>query len=72
MSVDSTQLSLEARIEALETRIAFQDQTIEELNLAVSQMRNQYDQIFSKVKGLSEAASASFVTKDGDNRPPHY
>lgn len=60
------------RLEELETRIAFQDQTIEELNQVVITLREQVAELSARVKGLSIHASFDFASKDKDIEPPHY
>ena len=60
------------RLEELETRIAFQDQTIDELNKVVVVLREQIDLLTAKVRSLSLQVSSEFASKDKDITPPHY
>ena len=65
-----------ARIDALETQIAFQDQTIEDLNQVVisqaddiRQLKRSMEKLQKQIQGFEEAAGES---DDDQIRPPHY
>ncbi|HTM78157.1 MAG TPA: SlyX family protein [Devosia sp.] len=62
------------RLDALETRIAFQDQTIEELNATITAQWSVIDALSRKVNLLDEQARA--ISNIADPRseppPPHY
>jgi SlyX protein len=62
------------RIDALETRIAFQDQTIEELNAALTEQWKVIDLLTKKLATLEEQVrSGSFIADPATERPPpHY
>ena len=62
------------RIEALETRIAYQDQTIEELNAAVTEQWALIEQLRRKVEQLEQQVlSGSFIADPATEKPPpHY
>jgi SlyX protein len=62
------------RIDALETRIAFQDQTIEELNAALTEQWKSIDLLTKKLAMLEEQVrSGSFIADPATERPPpHY
>ena len=62
------------RIDALETRIAFQDQTIEELNAALTEQWKTIDLLTKKLTMLEEQVrSGSFIADPATERPPpHY
>jgi SlyX protein len=62
------------RIDALETRIAFQDQTIEELNAALTEQWKTIDLLSKKLAMLEEQVrSGSFIADPATERPPpHY
>lgn len=62
------------RIEALETRIAFQDQTIEDLNAAITSQWQVIDQLTRKVTQLEEQVRAGVHIADPSTEPPppHY
>ena len=63
-----------ARIDALETRIAYQDQTIEELNTALTAQWKVIDLLTKKLATLEEQVrSGSFIADPATERPPpHY
>jgi SlyX protein len=62
------------RIDALETRIAFQDQTIEDLNAALTEQWKVIDLLTKKLAMLEEQVrSGSFIADPATERPPpHY
>lgn len=62
------------RIDALETRIAFQDRTIEELNAALTEQWKTIDLLSKKLGMLEEQVrSGSFIADPATERPPpHY
>ncbi len=67
---------LKARINDLECQLAFQEQTVEELNDALSQQQIQLTRIqeqmsfmVSKVKSLS---SSNLADESEETPPPHY
>ena len=70
------QNSLQERLEYLESRVAFQDDTIEQLNLELAEqqklqekMRRQLDAIINK---LREAAPSQIASQAEETPPPHY
>ncbi len=73
---DSVPPDADPRIAELETRVAFQDQTISELNDVVIELRNQIDRVelaTIRLKDRVEAAApvdGSFASDD--QKPPHY
>lgn len=62
------------RIDALETRIAFQDQTIEELNATLTEQWKVIDLLTKKMAMLEEQVRlGSFIADPATERPPpHY
>jgi len=63
----------------LQTRSAFQDQTINELNDVVASQQQQIDRLQLQVKslsdrlnGLEESVDKSAGIKPADEKPPHY
>lgn len=65
----------ENRITELETRIAYQEHTIQELNDIVYRQQQQIDKVevmckhlMDRIQSLSEAASSL----PANERPPHY
>lgn len=63
-----------ARIDALETRIAYQDQTIEDLNSALTEQWKTIDLLTRKLAMLEEQVrSGSFIADPASEKPPpHY
>lgn len=69
-------MDAEQRLIDLETKIAFQDQVIEDLNLVVIRQQNQIDQL---EKSFALFKSQIHSVQSGDNeirqhneKPPHY
>ena len=62
------------RIDALETRVAYQDQTIEELNGALTAQWKTLDLLTKKLAMLEEQVrSGGFIADpSGEPPPPHY
>lgn len=66
--------ALGARIETLEVRIAYQDQTIEALNSTITDQWKRIDDLSRQIVRLSdrlEQAEASGETAPSE-KPPHY
>lgn len=67
---------MEERIEELESRIAFQDDTIQKLNDVVVGQQYQIDQLVAQFKTLSEqlqaVAPALVADESQETPPPHY
>lgn len=64
-----------ARIEALETQVAFQDQTIEDLNKAITKQWEEFDRLHREIGKLSaelQQIDAGDASDPADERPPHY
>lgn len=62
------------RLEALETRIAFQDQTIEELNATITAQWRVIDGLTRKLVTLEEQVRSGSQIADPSTEapPPHY
>lgn len=62
------------RMDALETRVAYQDQTIEELNAALTAQWKVIDQLNKKLAMLEEQVrSGSYIADPATEKPPpHY
>lgn len=65
---------LNERIDALETRIAYQDQTIEDLNAAITEQWKTIDLLTRKLSMLEEQVrSGAFIADPATEKPPpHY
>jgi SlyX protein len=66
--------TLSERIDALETRLTFQDATIETLNQTITAQWQQIDALTRKVAALSERLQEAEAQAPGpaNERPPHY
>ncbi|NOQ63919.1 MAG: SlyX protein [Methyloprofundus sp.] len=69
----------EQRIVNIETKLAYQEDTISQLNDVVYRQQNQIDalerltqQLLGRVRDLSDAASQVGGAIAADERPPHY
>jgi SlyX protein len=62
------------RLERLESRIAFQDQTIEELNAVITEQWTVIEQLRRKLEVLEEQVrSGSYIADPASEKPPpHY
>ena len=66
--------TLSDRIDALETRLTFQDETIETLNKAITAQWQQIDALTRQVANLGERlqAAETHAPDAGNEPPPHY
>lgn len=66
--------SLGDRIDALEIRLAYQDETIETLNKTITAQWQQIDALTRQVAGLNERLQEAESNAPGatDEPPPHY
>ena len=66
--------TLSDRIDALEIRLAFQDETIETLNKTITAQWQQIDTLTRQLAGLSERLQEAENNAAGptDEPPPHY
>ena len=66
--------ALAERLEALETRIAFQDQTIEELNATITAQWRQIDLLTRKLDTVEQQVRSGVHIADPATEPPppHY
>ena len=65
---------LSERVDALEMRIAYQDDTIETLNQTITAQWKQIDALTRQVKALNERLEEASAQAPGpfSERPPHY
>ena len=65
-----------ARVEYLETRIAFQDHTIEQLSLELATQQKQQEklrlQLDAVIAKLREGGSSQIARQSEETPPPHY
>ncbi len=77
-STNTTQSAneLEDRIVDLESKVAFQDHTIESLNDSVAQQQRQIEQLTFKlnhvVERLKSMQPSNIASQDEEAPPPHY
>ena len=65
---------LSERIDALEARLAYQDQTIEQLNATITAQWKQIDALTRQLSALTERLQEAEATAPApaNERPPHY
>ena len=65
---------LRDRIDTLETRLAYQDETVEQLNQTITAQWKQIDALSRKIAQLNERLQDAEVRAPGpaNERPPHY
>jgi SlyX protein len=65
---------LSERIDTLETRLAYQDETIEQLNQTITAQWKQIDALTRKVTELGDRLQEAEANAPGpaSERPPHY
>ena len=66
--------SLSARIDALETRLTFQDETIETLNKTITEQWLKIDALTRQLANLNERLQEAETRAPGaaNEPPPHY
>ena len=66
--------TLNARIDALETRLTYQDDTIETLNQTITAQWKQIDVLTRQIAQLNERLQEAEANAPGaaNERPPHY
>ncbi|MBS6008502.1 SlyX family protein [Haemophilus parahaemolyticus] len=69
-------LELFNRIEELETKVAFQEITIEELNQALIDQQFALDKLQTQVRHLAEKfkgiSASNVASREEETPPPHY
>lgn len=63
---------LEERITSLETRISFQDHTIDQLNSVVTNQQNQIDDLVRRLTDLVDQVKPLASVENDTSPPPHY
>jgi SlyX protein len=72
--IQMSEKTLSDRIDALEIRLAFQDETIETLNKTITAQWQQIDALTRQVASLNERLQEAENNAPGatDEPPPHY
>jgi SlyX protein len=66
---------IEQRLETIETKIAFQEDLIEELNKTVYQQQKKLERLEAVCEALArhvDSLAAASEGKEANERPPHY
>ncbi len=67
---------MDERLAELETRVTFQDQTIQELNEVVTRQQAQIDRLVREVEALklhlASLAPSPVIPAEEEKPPPHY
>ena len=76
MSEDEPAQTIEKRLDELEFRIAFQEDTISQLNDVITRQRDELDrlnrQLIEVIDTLRSAMQTGGTPVDIDEKPPHY
>jgi SlyX protein len=69
-----SETELSARIDALEERLTYQDDTIEQLNATITAQWKQIDALTRQLAALSERLQEAEANAPAspNERPPHY
>jgi len=67
-------IDLATRLEALETRVAYQDQTIDDLNMTITAQWRQIDVLTRKLDTVEQQLRSGVQIADpaSEQPPPHY
>ena len=67
---------MENKIIDLQSKLAFQDETINELNVVITDQQNQLDQLREEIRLLglriASVAQSSSASEEKEPPPPHY
>jgi SlyX protein len=74
MSEQESEKALSERIDALESRLMYQDETIEQLNATITAQWKQIDALTRQVAALGERLQQAETSAPApaNERPPHY
>ena len=64
--------TLNERVDVLETRVAYQDDTIETLNQTITAQWKRIDALTRQVAALNDRLQESSEPGPANERPPHY
>lgn len=69
-------MALESRVVEFETRLAFQEHTLQALNDVVSRQQQQIETLINEIKELKDRLRAATLSPVGpledEKPPPHY
>ncbi len=63
---------MENRLIELETKVAFQDETIDKLNAVIIEQQKQIDSIIAQLRQLRSQFENEMDDMPTDEKPPHY
>jgi SlyX protein len=68
------EIELSARIDALEERLTYQDETIEQLNRTITAQWKQIDALMRQLAAMNERLqeAEANTSAPANERPPHY
>jgi SlyX protein len=79
MSSDDMVTQLQMRIDELETRLAFQEDTLQTLSEQLAHQQSVTEQqqqmlqaLYSQIRDVQDASSAEGAASSSQERPPHY
>jgi SlyX protein len=75
MTEESNSSSIEDRFERLESRVLYQDRTIEDLNTVVTRQQNQIDALTSdieRLRAIIQNPPQDSIDTSEEPPPPHY
>ena len=71
----SEEAEAHTRLNELETKLAFQEQTIDTLNSVITRLQTTVDRLGQEIVALKtqlRTVAPSLLTERGDEKPPHY
>ncbi len=66
---------VEGRFQSIESKVLYQERTVDELNSVVTAQQNQIDELLAETKRLRkiiEGGQEGSVDADDEQPPPHY
>lgn len=76
---DELLLNMQHRIDELETRLAFQEDTLQALNEQIAHQQSVTEQqqymmqtLYRQLRDMQDASSAEGAASTAQERPPHY
>jgi SlyX protein len=79
MSIEDDITGLQLRIDELETRLAFQEDTLQALSEQLAHQQSVTEQqqqmlqaLYAQIRDVQDASSADGAASSAQERPPHY